>query len=271
MLLTLQIISIHTANARHMLYVIIYNTRDLHPSLQKMYYPEACYNTHTNKISILYFLLKCPANCLYLFIVWVMDDWRCKTGRRVSKNSRGGDWRWDVSTGMLILRRNPCLFTGWAGKVSTRKVSARVRRKMMMMMMIMMINKRRRDSAGTPEQKWEARRVTSELWECPVWAREVSSSAGCWCSPAVVQPCSLYHPRPASYSKREGENAVIMCVNGSHVISRTLFAAKHDVHNNFVVTVVSQESAHVQWVNRRKPFEKSPSICLFVHPLLTTT
>lgn len=45
-----------------------------------------------------------------------MDGWRCKTGRRASKKSRGGDCRWVVSTGMLILRRKPCLFVGWMGK-----------------------------------------------------------------------------------------------------------------------------------------------------------
>lgn len=60
-----------------------------------------------------------------------------------------------------------------------------------------------------PERKWAARLATSEPWECPVGAREVSSSAGCWCSPAVVQPCSLFHPRPASYTDREGEDVVI--------------------------------------------------------------
>lgn len=45
-----------------------------------------------------------------------MEGWRCKTGRRVSKKSRGGDCRWVVSTGMLMLRRKPCLLVGWVGK-----------------------------------------------------------------------------------------------------------------------------------------------------------
>lgn len=70
-----------------------------------------------------------------------------------------------------------------------------------------------------PEQKWEARLVTSEPWECPAWAREVSSSAGCWCSPAVVQPCSLSHPRPASYTEKKWEdNIIVMSISQSHVI-----------------------------------------------------
>ena len=67
-------------------------------------------------------------------MVWVMDDWRCKTGRRVSKKSRGGDWRWEVSTGMLMLRRNPCLFTGCT-RHDTRpkgKVKTQVRTKIML-------------------------------------------------------------------------------------------------------------------------------------------
>lgn len=69
-------------------------------------------------------------------------------------------------------------------------------------------NRREGDSGRqTPEQKWRARRGTSEPWECPVGAREASSSAGCWCSPAVVQPCSLSHPRPASYMET-GENVI---------------------------------------------------------------
>ena len=45
--------------------------------------------------------------CLYLLMVCVMEDWRWKAGLRVSKKSRGGDWRWVVSTGMLMLRRKP--------------------------------------------------------------------------------------------------------------------------------------------------------------------
>lgn len=134
-------------------------------------------------------------------MVWVMDDWRCKTGRLVSKRSRGGDWRWEVSTGMLILRRNPCLFTGCMGKDAQGKCEHKSWQKWQRW------PKKTKNEKGiqwerTPEQKWEARLVTSEPWECPVWAREVSSSAGCWCSPAVVQPCSLSHPRPASYTDR---------------------------------------------------------------------
>lgn len=45
-----------------------------------------------------------------------MDGWRCNTGRRASKKSLGGDCRWVVSTGMLMLRRKPCLFVGWTGQ-----------------------------------------------------------------------------------------------------------------------------------------------------------
>lgn len=147
------------------------------------------------------------ANRLYLFMVWVMDDWRCKTGRRLSKRSRGGDWRWEVSTGMLMLRRNPCLFTGYTrtGHVRT-KVSTQVTAKKRTGLCVL---------GRPPEQKWEARLVTSEVWECPGGAREASSSAGCWCSPAVVQPCSLSHPRPASYTDRD---VVVRNLNKSHGI-----------------------------------------------------
>lgn len=62
---------------------------------------------------------------------------------------------------------------------------------------------------GSPERKWEARRATSVSWECPVGAREASSSAGCWCSPAVVQPCSLSHPGPASCKDGAGGGVII--------------------------------------------------------------
>lgn len=65
----------------------------------------------------------------------------------------------------------------------------------------------RRD--GSPERKWEARRATSVWWECPVGAMEASSSAGCWCSPAVVQPCSLSHPGPASCKDGAGGGVII--------------------------------------------------------------
>lgn len=53
-----------------------------------------------------------------------MEGWRCKTGRRGSKKSRGGDCRWVVSTGMLMLRRKPCLLVGWTGK-EARQASGR--------------------------------------------------------------------------------------------------------------------------------------------------
>lgn len=56
-----------------------------------------------------------------------MDGWRCKTGRRASKKSRGGDCRWVVSTGMLMLRRKPCLFVGWMGKEARGAASGQVR------------------------------------------------------------------------------------------------------------------------------------------------
>lgn len=65
----------------------------------------------------------------------------------------------------------------------------------------------------TPEQRWEARPETSEPWECPAGAREAFSSAGCWCSPAVVQPCSLSHPRPASCT----EEKTMLLFNETHV------------------------------------------------------
>lgn len=95
-----------------------------------------------------------------------------------------------------------------------------------------------------PEQMWEAHLVTSESWECPAWAREASSSAGCWCFPAVVQPCSLSHPRPASYAHREGADGInIMSLNVSNAINRNttgpqctcVFCCKHGDHNDFVL------------------------------------
>lgn len=131
---------------------------------------------------------------------------------------------------MLILRRNPCLFTGYTGKDTWEEFKHKSK------ITKMTKNEKRIQRDRTPEQKWEARLVTSEPWECPAGAREVSSSAGCWCSPAVVQPCSLSHPRPASCTDRAGEDdVVIMSLSESHVISSVVCSCKHDGHNDFVL------------------------------------
>ena len=97
----------------------------------------------------------------------------------------------------------------------------------------------------TPVQRWEARLVTSEPWECPVGAREVSSSAGCWCSPAVLQPCSLSHPRPASYTQRrrrwryyvfEESHYNNNSNNNTHShFKDKVCGCKHDGHKDFVL------------------------------------
>lgn len=89
-----------------------------------------------------------------------MDGWRCKTGRRVSKKSLGGDCRWVVSTGMLILRRKPCLLVGWMGE-GADVASGQVRTNFQ-------AHEIGDGGRQGPEQTWRTRRVTSESWECPV-------------------------------------------------------------------------------------------------------
>lgn len=100
-----------------------------------------------------------------------------------------------------------------------------------------------------PGQKWEARPETSGSWECPVWAREVSSSAGCWCSPAVLQPCSLSHPRPASYTERERRRACCF-YNASHII---LSNSHYNTWSNFTSTVCSSQQQYcgAKFVHKR--------------------
>lgn len=168
-------------------------------------------------------------------MVWVMDDWRCRTGRRASKKSRGGDCRWEVSTGMLMLRRNPCLFTGCTapGQSGQRQECDKNE---------WFTGERggfaERD--GSPGRKWEARRATSVSWECPVGAREASSSAGCWCSPAVVQPCSLSHPGPAS-CKDGARGGVIITEPELNVRKKTFWYFRHFVF----LTPYSKETVKV--------------------------
>lgn len=113
-----------------------------------------------------------------------MDGWRCNTGRRASKKSLGGDCRWVVSTGMLMLRRKPCLFVGWTGQEADAASGHA-------------LTHVGREDCGrhTPERRWRTRPGTRGPWGCPGAAREASSSAGCWCSPAVVQPSSLSPPQ----------------------------------------------------------------------------
>lgn len=126
-----------------------------------------------------------------------MDGWRCNTGRRASKKSLGGDCRWVVSTGMLMLRRKPCLFVGWTGQEADAASGHT-------------LTHVGREDCGRhrPERRWRTRPGTRGPWGCPGAAREASSSAGCWCSPAVVQPSSLSPPRPAS-CKETGDNGLI--------------------------------------------------------------
>lgn len=46
----------------------------------------------------------------YLRMVWVMDVWRCKTGRRTSW---WGEGIWAVSAGILTLRKKAWRLRGW--------------------------------------------------------------------------------------------------------------------------------------------------------------